>query len=404
MAKSAVSSVLREVPVSHSIPVVANTGPADRKSKTRLHLKYVDGLRALAALYVVLGHAWLQTWPHFTADRRSSGFTQWLTGWLNYGIFAVVFFIAISGFCLMLPVLANEGTFGPNGTRGFFRRRARRILPPYYMALLLSILLNAFRVQALTQSAFAVSLPMTKAGIISHFFLVHNLNPATSNQINLPLWSIAVECQIYLLFPLLVAVRRRFGMATVLGATYLASTTLQSLVEHTSWWGLKPELLFVFALGMYAAEVAHGPKRALFIWIGSAAAVAMVFLFQSEWLTKLGLTEFVVGVLAMSILVVCAHWPKNPIARLVSMNLIAKIGVFSYSLYLVHFPLQQMIWSYLVLPLHLGRTASFVVMAAGGTGLIVALAFAFYLIFERPFCNSQKPAQLSTLVILQPEI
>lgn len=388
--------------MSVSLPLLAGTAPADKKSKPRLHLKYVDGLRACAALYVVLGHAWLQTWPHFTPDERPVGLTLRLTGWLNYGIFAVVFFIAISGFCLMLPVLANEGTLGLGGARRFFLRRARRILPPYYMALLLSIILVATCLHQLTQSIFDVSLPMNKAGIISHLLLVHNLNDVTSNQINLPLWSIAVECQIYLLFPILVAMRRRFGMPAVLAATYMVSVTVQSYVEHTTWWGLKPEFLFIFALGMYAAEAAFGPKRKAFIWIGFAAAIGMLILFRTEALTKLGLTEFVVGVLAMCMLVVCAQWPHNPIARLVSIKPLAQIGLFSYSLYLIHFPVQQVIWLYVVLPRHLGKTATFLVMATAGTVAIVLLAYVFYLLFERPFCSSPD-SRKSQASVLRPE-
>ena len=372
------------VRVSHAKPVLLTPG---RGEKARLHLRYVDGLRALAAVYVVLGHAWLQTWPGGSTVQRPVGWTLHLTAWLNYGVFAVIFFIAISGFCLMLPVLACGGTLGAGGARPFFFRRARRILPPYYLALLLSIGLAARWLHNVTHSVFDVSLPMTRAGIISHLLLIHNLNDRTANQINLPLWSIAVECQIYLLFPLLVLLRRRFGMPAVLAGTYLVSITIQSFVQNTAFWGVKPLFLFVFALGMYAAEVASGPPREFFKWIGCIAAVIMLSLFQSESLTKLGLTEIVVGVVAMSVLIVCAHWPGNLIARITSFGPIAKIGGFSYSLYLIHFPLQQLIWLYLVLPLKLGKFSTFLVMATVGTGLIIALEFAFYLLFERPFCN-----------------
>lgn len=367
----------------------AKSNLTDPGTKPRLHLKYVDGLRAFAALYVVLGHAWLQTWPGPAANERPTGLTLQLTSWLNYGIFAVVFFIAISGFCLMLPVLAHEGTLGSGGVRRFFFRRARRILPPYYTALFLSIIMVAICLHSITHSVFDVSLPMTRMGVISHLLLVHNLNDKTSNQINLPLWSIAIECQIYLLFPLLVAFRRHFGMPAVLAVTYLTSISVQSLVASTSFWGLKPEFLFVFALGMYAAEVASGPRRKVFVWIGGIATVLMLVLFQSEFLTKLGLTELVVGVVAMCVLIVCAHWPHNPIARIASLEFVAKIGIFSYSLYLIHFPLQQFIWLYSVLPLHLGKPATFLIMATIGTALIVLFAFAFYLLFERPFCTTQ---------------
>jgi peptidoglycan/LPS O-acetylase OafA/YrhL len=351
-------------------------------------LKYVDGLRAFAAIYVVLGHAWLQTWPQPT--QRPEGWQLHLTSWLNYGIFAVVFFIAISGFCLMLPVLANEGTFGSRGASGFFIRRARRILPPYYMALLLSIILVATCLNRVTHSIFDVSLPMTKAGIVSHLLLIHNLNDKTANNINLPLWSIAVECQIYLLFPILVVIRKRFGMSAVLAGTYLLSIAIQSYVQNTSYWGLKPLFLFVFALGMYAAEVVAlaGPQRRGFIWIGCFSAALMFALFQRDSLTRLGLTEIVVGIVAMCLLIVCAQWPGNLIGRLASSAIISKIGTFSYSLYLVHFPVQQLIWLYLVQPLHLGKFTTFLLMATVGTTLIVLFAFVFYLVFERPFCGS----------------
>lgn len=381
--------------MSQAEPVRIDTTSADPASKPRLHLTYVDGMRAFAALYVVLGHAWLETWPYHGVDQRPVGWILHLTAWLNYGIFAVVFFIAISGFCLMLPVLASQGTLGAGGARYFFFRRVRRILPPYYMALLLSIFLVATCLNNITHSIFDVSLPMTKAGIISHLLLIHNLNDRTANQISLPLWSIAVECQIYLLFPLMVALRRHIGMPAVLAGTYLVSITLQSYVQDTSFWGLKPLFLFVFALGMYAAEVATGPRKKAFIWIGCAAAVVMFILFQSESLTKLGLTEIVVGVVAMCLLIVCAQWPHNPIAWVTSLKPIAKIGAFSYSLYLVHFPFQQLIWLYLVMPLHLQKPATFLVMATAGTALILALAFVFYLLFERPFCNMKGAAQFS---------
>ena len=356
-------------------------------ASSRIHLGYVDGLRALAALYVVLGHAWLQSFPGQGADDVATGLTLTLMGWLNHGIFAVAFFIAISGFCLMLPILGNEGSLGSGNARRFYLRRARRILPPYYVALLISIALVATCLGRPTQSLFDVSIPMTKAGIISHLLLVHNLYNKTSSNISLPLWSIAVECQIYLVFPLLIAIRRRFGMPIVLAATYLVSVTLQTIVEKTPYWGLKPLYLLIFALGMYAAEVARGPKKRRFIWIGCIAAVLVIWLVRSGLATS-GLTELAVGVVAMSVLIVCSHWPWSLIARISSIKLVAAIGIFSYSLYLIHFPLLQLIWLYLVLPLKLSRLSTFIIMATAGTFLIVVLAYGFYYFFERPFCRA----------------
>ncbi|WP_348262105.1 acyltransferase [Telmatobacter sp. DSM 110680] len=356
--------------------------------KPRVHLRYVDGFRGFAALYVVLNHAFLQTWPGnlYGAAFAPQGTVAFMTHWLDFGTSAVTFFIAISGFCLMLPVLGNQGTLGPGGARGFFYHRARRILPPYYAALLLSIGLVATLIGSYTHSVYDASLPMTKFGIFSHFVLIHNLQQTTIDQISAPLWSIAVESQIYLLFPLFVAIRLRLGMEAVLGGSFLLSMVLLSMVSGTTHKGLMPVYIFVFAMGMYAAEVAVGPRRILFVWMGCAAGLLMLgMFFVVPALQRFALSDVVVGVVSMCLLITCGHWPNNPLARVASSKPIVRIGKFSYSLYLVHFPVQQVLWKYVVFPMKLGQVTTFGIMATAGTGLIIIFAYGFYLLFERPF-------------------
>ncbi len=339
-------------------------------------------------MFVVLHHAWLQTWPKPIYGDAPTGLTLALTGWLEFGRSAVTFFIAISGFCLMLPVLRNEGTLGPEGARGFFYRRARRILPPYYAALLLSIVLVAWLIADHTHSLYDASLPMTNIGIVSHLLLLHNVHVSTASQICGPLWSIAVECQIYLWFPLLIAMRRRLGMLVVLAATFFVGIILLGPLEATPYRELTPEFLFIFALGMYAAEAALGPRKHIFIWIGCGAAMLMLYMFHDPDLSKLVFTDVSEGVVCACLLIVCAHWPRNAIARVVCWQPIASLGLFSYSLYLIHFPLQQVLWQHVVLPMKLGPVKTFYFMATAGTALIVILSYLFYLVFERPFCGA----------------
>jgi len=377
-------------PMMETEIAVEPPGPGQPRGvvKPRVHLRYVDGFRGFAALYVVLNHAFLQTWPGnlYGAEFLPQGWLRVLTHWLDFGTSAVTFFIAISGFCLMLPVLGSQGTLGPGGARRFFYHRVRRILPPYYAALLLSIGLVATVIANYTHSLYDASLPMTKFGIFSHFALIHNLQQTTIDQISAPLWSIAVESQIYLLFPLFVAVRLRFGMEAVLGGSFLLSVLLLSLVSGTSYKGLMPVYIFVFALGMYAAEIALGPQRHLFIWIGAAAGLLMFFMFflQPAW-QRFALSDVVVGVVSMSVLILCSHWPNNPMSLIASSKPIVRVGKFSYSLYLVHFPVQQVLWQHVVLPMKLGQTMTFGIMATAGTGVILVFAYGFYVLFERPF-------------------
>ena len=95
-------------------------------------LDFIDSLRALAALYVMICHAYHEPGNGYHAS--------WLINHigLSYGHVAVDVFIVISGFCLMLPVTRRNGELG--SVRDFMRRRVRRILPPYYAALILSLL------------------------------------------------------------------------------------------------------------------------------------------------------------------------------------------------------------------------------------------------------------------------
>lgn len=358
---------------------------AMNQSAAKTHLAYVDGLRAFAALYVVLNHAWLQTWPWDTYGDHPHGWLLALTGWLNHGVFAVVVFIVISGFCLMMPVVKREGALGPRGARKFFLRRARRILPPYYAALALSIVLGAGLLAARTHSLYDESRPITAWGVVAHILLIQNVHLRTLYEISSPFWSIAVECQVYLLFPLLLLMRRRLGNAAVLGTTYMAGLVVSNVVEGTQYVGLSPMYPFYFALGMFAAEVIRGKRTQIYVWIGAAAAVVFLSFGMTAFLLRSLWAHLLVAIFGMCALIVCAQWPRNPLARLCAWRPIAWVGSFSYSLYLIHFPVQQLIWQDLVRPLGLSKEVTFAIMATLGTVLIVLFSYAFYLLFERPF-------------------
>src|SRR6185436_20177965 len=119
-------------------------------------------------------------------------------------------FIVISGFCLFLPVV-KAGVELRHGALSFFKRRAFRILPPYYASFGASML----ALWLVGQSAQFTG--KNAPTVWHHLLLVHDaLSPFA---VNSALWSIAVEFHIYLLFPLLVIGWRRFGPAATIAAT-----------------------------------------------------------------------------------------------------------------------------------------------------------------------------------------
>ena len=161
------------MPVSSRFP--KSTRPSEAKhpviigsSVPSKHVAYLDGLRGLAALYVVLHHAWLQTWPvTLYQDAAPGPAIMRFTRWLAFGHYAVTFFITLSGFCLMIPVLRASHLRG--GVRGFALGRIRRILPPYYAALLLSTVIAVLFLRNPTHTLYDGSLPVTLGECLSTF-------------------------------------------------------------------------------------------------------------------------------------------------------------------------------------------------------------------------------------------
>src|SRR5262245_33011004 len=119
------------------------TVPAELATAPRARLSFIDGLRGLAVLMVLTYHCWV----HTIGERHLPVTVAFLhrnvdvTIPLHLGYVGVHLFLVLSGFCLTYP-LVREGVAGMRLELGrFFRRRAWRILPPYYVALLIFSLL-----------------------------------------------------------------------------------------------------------------------------------------------------------------------------------------------------------------------------------------------------------------------
>lgn len=108
-------------------------------TSSALHLGYLDGLRGLAAVFVVLHHAFLQVVARDSLPVWATQVLQPLYFWR----YAVDLFIVLSGFCLMLPIVKGDGALR-GGAWKFFQRRAWRILPTYFLALGFSLIMAKY--------------------------------------------------------------------------------------------------------------------------------------------------------------------------------------------------------------------------------------------------------------------
>lgn len=379
----------------------------------RLHLSFLDGIRALAALYVALGHAYLGVFHGPVVPYH------FLTNWLVYVHFAVDVFIVLSGFCLALPV-ARQGVLRGGGL-GFFRRRARRILLPYYAAFALSILLWIISgmIGAIHhQSRLHPDATLARV-LLANVFLMQDLLPDT-NWVNTPFWSVAVEWKIYFLFPLFVWIWRHHGWKPLLAAAAAIGYGLTALLhaarpqmaqDHTCPW-----YVFLFALGICAAHAAFLPVEARverrWLWAAYGLLAAFILaLFGPQVCTGLGwpvpgvdfpVLDTVAGLLAACVLVTLGRGLSNAGVqaglRLLSWKPLTFIGTFAYSIYLIHAPLLLGIETLLFTrrahfpsPLAgLPPLVQFAWLALVGVPVVVAGAYLFSLAFERPFLSARQ--------------
>ncbi len=374
--------------------------PVPLVSAPKLHLAYLDGLRALAALYIVLHHASRYAFDGLLPERMTP--VQKLFAYLFHaGGNAVVLFIVLSGFCLMLPVVRGDGTLR-GGALHFFGKRARRILPPYYFALGFSLLMICLLIGTKTGTAWDDCIDITPLTLVTHLFLTHDVLLSTAHGINYPLWTVSIEWQIYFLFPFLVWAWRRFGPIKTVAATLVLSLLGNEAVKNTQLINASPMMLGAFALGMLGAGIAYGDHVRLAAWrqripwpwltLGLAFAFYIPEVLWRDRFLGASLTLVLFAVWSVSLIVLAARPGVNLVNQALSWKPLVVVGLFSYSIYLLHAPLLQLIWQYGLVPWHLAPVPLFLVLALIGLPMIVVASYIFSLGCERPFLNSQAKA------------
>ncbi len=364
------------------------------------YVRYLEGLRGCAAFYVVLYHVI----DHTERNKSGVAFAKLLPfhgSWLLFGHASVGIFIVISGYVLTLPVVTRGSLAG--GAMGFFRRRSRRLLPAYYAALALSLPFFVLNRDFAGQSTS----PAEVAGqLAAHAVLLQDLSERFIYAFNGPLWSISVECQIYLAFVvLLLPLRARFGLLAMIAVGFaigFVPTVLNALHPRGPHDALDDACLWylgLFALGSGAAALAHEPStryawlRDRMPWTALTVICAAVYLAlelprTNEPPARQYLPDVALGLAVASGFLMLARQkrlgvPSIPMRVLESKPCMA-LGGFSYSLYLTHEPMLRAAGS-AVSRTALPDAAVLATMYALVLPALLFVAYAFSLMFERPF-------------------
>jgi peptidoglycan/LPS O-acetylase OafA/YrhL len=363
---------------------------------TPTRLPFLDGVRASAALYVLVHHAYCMAYP-IRYGIRPTGWTRHLLGWALWGHYGVTVFIALAGFSLTLGVAGKGGEL-PGGTVGYLKRRAWRIIPPYWAAIVLTILLISTVIGRAHGTHWDQSVPTQHKGWIADILLAQDAVPALN--VAYPFWSVAVEFHIYLLLPIMLFAWRRYGRWEAGVGVGLALGAIGVLLGRVLFpWPFDRfifEYYLVFALAAGACLVAvHRPSWSTTVpwrtlgWSCIALVVLMGYLFTFWELTAHSWElDLVLGVGICSLLVSLSQGTSPTLHRVLSWTHLRRVAGYSYSIYLVHAPLLAVAWLG-INPMHLSRGAQLAVGWLVVVPLVVVAAWLFSQVFEQPFVRRQ---------------
>lgn len=334
----------------------------------------IDGLRALAVLPVILFHA---------------GF-EWFRG----GFVGVDVFFVISGY-LITTIIISEMAEGKFSVVNFYERRARRILPALFFVMAVSLpfawlWLTPSDLKDFGQSLVAVS---TFSSNILFWWESGYFDTAAELKPLLHTWSLAVEEQYYILFPIFLLLTWRFGIKCILillslvfvlslglahwGAFYQPSSTFY--LFPTRGWELLAGVFAAFFLKYNTYLKSHFLNQILSL-LGLGLVVYSIIAFDET--TPFPSLYALVPTVGTGLLILSAV-PNTFVYKLLSLKSLVGIGLISYSAYLWHQPM-------LALARHrlLGEVSDFLLISLCGLSILIAWFSWRYV--ERPFRNKSQ--------------
>lgn len=324
--------------------IAITRGRASMMPVRSFDLRALDGLRGLAALYIVAHHARIDLWEGSHRALASGGFAALLafaTVPLRYGAEVVLLFFLLSGFVIHLRQAQSfaRGEHPSFQTIGFLRRRATRLVPPLLFALVLTAGLDAAgsRADASVYAAYAEG-RSAFAFAMNALFLQGFAAPTFGS--NSALWSLAYEAIFYAIYPLWLLARARFGARAAFGGTFALGVggIAMHIASPAIGWTVAP-YFGVWLLGALVAEAfAHGVSlRAPAVLLIAGMALLVPSLVAPGALDPTVQSVIVGSGLALMMLLFVLH----PAGRGAASELarLSGLGSRSYTLYVVHTPL-----------------------------------------------------------------
>lgn len=325
-----------------SVRVERRRGPATRDAGPLTYQPALDGLRGLAVLGVLLFHADL----------------SWAVG----GYLGVSTFFTLSGYLITTLLLAEHQSTGTVSLRAFWGRRFRRLMPASLVTLAaITVLFGPLVATADQLAELPGDVIAALAYVANWHFIVADTSYADLFTAPSPVqhfWSLAIEEQFYVLFPLIALGLLRLGrgskrvvavgFATLAALSLVAMLALYEPGTDTArvYYGTDTRAAELLAGALLAVLLVSRPGRLLDrvpdrVVTGTGIAVLGVTAYwwatveqSSSWLYQGGLTVYALG----TVLLLIAVLRPGPVATALATEPLRRLGRISYGVYLIHWP------------------------------------------------------------------
>ena len=360
------------------------------------HFPAIEGLRGLAVAGVVLFHARFD--------------------WMKGGYLGVSTFFTLSGFLITALLLAERGASGGVDLRRFWTRRVRRLMPASFAALALILVFGVVAADAVQRRNLGGDVTAALAYVANWRFLFSNqsygeLFAAPSPVLHF--WSLAIEEQFYLVFPVLAwfglaRLRLRQGVFAVVLAVLIGASLVLTLAGGLSHDAIyyntftrAAELLagallaaLVYRRRVTTAIATHPTVRWVVAGAGAIALLVMLVLWvtvpqDADWLYRGGFVAYS-GLSAL--VIVAAIAPYGPVQRLLANRPLCALGAISYGVYLFHWPI--FVW------LDPARTGwSDAALFIPRVAIAIAIALVSYHFLEQPIRRGRRLVSVRPAVL-----
>ena len=314
-------------------------------------------------------------------------------GWLPGGFLGVDLFFVISGFIITRALLNEVDASGRINVLAFWMRRARRLLPAVALVLAgtmtYALLFDPEQVARLRGEVLAAAFYVTNWHLVAadQSYFDSFQQPSMLRH----LWSLAVEEQFYVVWPMLLAfglpILKKRGMLALILAGILASTVGMAMLYDPAgdtsrvYYGTDTRAAALLA-GAALAFIVAGWRMAPNLWMTRALALAglaalSLLIGATVWLDEQQALLYrggFLGVSLVSAVVILAAANSNLFSKALSVSPLRWIGVRSYGIYLWHWPIYLLVWP---------NQATLGELAAQITAVVMIAALSYALV-ERP--------------------